>query len=108
MRELKFRAWDEITEEWHYFNIYREMDVSNFYDNFSDYINIGQYTGLKDLYDGDFTEDGLIFWSDEYLGWFVKLFDYQYEEDIKPLHDCAHVIAIGNKNENPELLEKIK
>jgi hypothetical protein len=66
-----------------------------------------QYTGLKDrngkeIYEGDFTDEGPVIFHNDYLGFFVKT---NSEEEFKPLYDFALLEIIGNIYENPELLK---
>jgi len=70
-------------------------------------IVIMQYTGLKDsngkeIYEGDITDEGLVIFHNEYLGFFVKN-DYE-EEQLRPLYDFAFLEIIGNVYETPQLL----
>jgi len=116
VREIKFRGKRIDNNKWvfgslinlspkgQYIVIYNiETDEETSYPVKSD--SVGQYTGLKDIYEDDFTEDGLVFYSEEYLGFFVKLFDRNLDEEIKPLYDCLSEKVIGNKHENPELIK---
>ena len=59
---------------------------------------IGQFTGIVDkngirVFDGDKIEEGEVFWSDDYLGWFVKG-DFA-EGENKPLYDIPLIQVIN-------------
>jgi uncharacterized phage protein (TIGR01671 family) len=60
-REIKFRAWDTIDEEWKYSG-YPNMPLSQFWENVEDgiYINVCQSTGLHD-------KDGKEIWVGDIL-----------------------------------------
>jgi len=51
----------------------------------------------KDIYANDISDKGLIIWSAEYLGFFVKL---RNGESI-PLYDENNLEIIGNIHQNP-------
>ena len=119
MREIKFRAWDiespamltweEIQEEW---------ETEGYSDNVlrGDHYIPMQYTGLKDMYEKEIYEGDIIYseveeanflvlWDDEtarYVFEGVGLvidFDNCYGQELQ---------VVGNKYENPELLEVIE
>jgi len=104
-REIKFRAFDDgkmLTMPTD-----TNFVLSRFFGFLRDDAIIMQYTGLKDkngkeIYEGDITDEGLVIFHNEYLGFFVKN-DYE-EEQLRPLYDFAFLEIIGNVYETPQLL----
>ncbi|WP_413523715.1 YopX family protein [Latilactobacillus curvatus] len=113
MREIKFRAWDKVRKI--IVNVVMlsfEQDVLGFDD--SDAIEYGntrdfelmQYTGLKDMngveiYEGDILQDP----DDEGFCYEVE-YDYgRFSCGDNDLIDCLGCNVVGNRFDNPELLE---
>ena len=132
MRQIKFRAQDIASNKWLYGDLrHHKDDVCIFEQGGTkgeqvkrDTIGtIGQFTGWNprkcgDLYEGDiigfddwaFSERerkkmkhhvGVIEWSDEYGKYLIKCKDGFYEGN-----DIADPQLLGNKYDNPELLQR--
>ena len=120
MREIKFRAWDDITKE-----MFDDIQNSNVFEGFlnSGSYDIMQFTGLhdkngKEIYGGDLlkwehSEHLLeVRWNN--IGWdlFSKLFkkfglpDGSYCSSFNVLGYLRKSKIIGNIYENPELIKK--
>ena len=120
MREIKFRAWlkDQnkmaLVSEWNMWNLGHifTVDECDFHDKTVGNANymLLQYTGLKDkngveIYEGDIVD----FWGGKFLvvynlGGFGC---FGLNEAWHPLGDTIYrpTNVIGNKYENPELLQ---
>ena len=115
MREIKFRAWNEVEEKMLNWNEFLDTNMKNtFIAPESTGLILMQYTGLKDkngkeIYEGDIVksyyyipnEDGTE--GERYV---VKLINYdeilcKYNIDM-----FENLEVIGNIYDNPELLEE--
>ena len=121
MKEYKFRAWDEGLKEMLYFglwNIDYNVDITIYNED-----DIMQYTGLKDIngseiYEGDIVKNpseegypmrGLVFYNDgsfKVTSSHADITDKKvYDILDKNLIEDNNMEKIGNKYENPELME---
>jgi len=112
MREIKFRAWDNILNE--YFSWEDSIKFNNYHDliedNYDGAVSLEQYTCLKDIngvaiYEGDVLKD----FDENIIVGFVE-YDEAYGEYIcgddslyEAIRDC---VVIGNIHKNQELLEE--
>lgn len=112
MREIKFRAWDNITERY-YYNVQNTHD-ENIGDSFknvldNDDLAIEQYTSMTDA-------DGVEIWEGDLLKYFDKnviVGFVEYDEahgeyscgDDSLYESTRDCIVIGNVHENADLLE---
>ncbi|QWF35104.1 YopX family protein [Latilactobacillus curvatus] len=131
MREIKFRAWHKNRKTfldfyWAVDKLGRTFSILDkyMYDEFTDEIELIQYTGLKDMngveiYEGDIVnvtwqrddvegENYAIAYDPNNDGY--SAFDFvDWYEDMNGL-SCAYIdgqiTVIGNRFENPELLEE--
>ena len=132
MREIKFRAWDKENKAFMPSEGYAICDGdvmglrygNEMEDVLTDQIELMQYTGLKDVHGVDIYEGNIVKWGDQPNGHEspirigvielnpdiqfitnVGIFEYgrfAYKETNK------YLTVIGNKFENPELLEDKK
>ena len=126
MREIKFRAKDLLTGEWHYSrdNWLEQLFCPKFYDCTGEYpgsdkpsidpSTVGQFTGLKDkngreIYEGDVVATVMngcryvqeVVWSD-----FTNGFSFRGHGCGPIFHKSSCMEVIGNIHDNPELLEQ--
>lgn len=113
MREIKFRAWNTITERY-YYNVQDTHD-SSISDSFQNILDnedliVEQYTGMTDadgfeIFEGDILKD----FDDNGIVGFVE-YDEAYGEyscgDDSLYEATRCCVVIGNVHESPELLEE--
>ena len=128
MREIKFRAWNKLYKRMIEFvgaiNFLdgKVFDASNLYSRDLKYIDLMQYTGLRDkngkeIYEGDiisadFDGEGMLFevaWNNNAMAWDIKdkngVFYFDIYENGSPFKFLKNIKVIGNIYENPELLK---
>lgn len=125
MREIKFRAKDLLTGEWHYSrnNWLEQLFCQKLYDCTGEYpgsgkpsidpSTVGQFTGMVDrnkqeIYEGDILYDH--YSNNRFRVYFTYAsFDVEgiLEAEYRSLSDVANDSeVIGNIHDNPELLEQ--
>ena len=126
MREIKFRAKDLLTGEWHYSrdNWLEQLFSPKLYDCTGEYpgsdkpsidpSTVGQFTGMVDkngreIYEGDVVATVVngcryvqeVVWSDITNG-----FSFRSHGCGPIFHKSSYMEIIGNIHDNPELLEQ--
>lgn len=121
MREIKFRAWDNILNE--YFSWEDSIKFNNYHDliedNYNGAVSLEQYTGLKDKNGVEIYENDIVQYGEDKDFIFVVIFKYGcfYAHNIlgeKFMTDSLlgslvmseKVSVIGNIHENADLLEE--
>lgn len=115
MREIKFRAWHALGKyigkmRFEHGMIYDEKpgDCLTWKNDGQEIESIMQYTGLKDksgreIYEGDIVDEAGVIGIIEYLNEYAA-FGYRTKTGTIRLYKFAGIV-IGNRYENPELLE---
>lgn len=121
MREIKFRAWNEITKHMSYsgtWSLAGNCDLFNTVDEFfnsENHVRFMQFTGLKDkngkeIYEGDvilsenFNSTHLVIWGPRIQATVIR-----HQAGWPPQYlDCEYAgwKVIGNIYENPELIKE--
>jgi len=111
MREIKFRAWDEGLNKFHFPKLWDKSMPSNW----EKWYVLQQYTGLKDkngkeIYSGDLIKSGKtglnykVVWDDENAAWESLCTNPERDYCLMPYSWCDGEI-IGNIHEHKHLLE---
>jgi len=116
MREIKFRAWDKIINEWVYFTL---EELCNEVGDFSIMKNWCQYTGLKDKNGREIFERDIVKWFNEadnvfelgkvimnFYSWVAHTINKGQFTFFDAHFEGVEFEVIGNIYENPKLLKK--
>ena len=114
MREIKFRAWDKEEQEMLDWDKFFNLDIAQVFESKGSWgVYPMQYTGLKDkngveIYEGDilsyFGFEYEVIFEESAFGWYEGGQFYAFAE--MAIDEIAKTKIIGNRFENPELLEE--
>lgn len=112
MRDIKFRAWDNLLNE--YFSWEDSIKFLNYHDliedNYNGAVSLEQYTGLKDkngveIYEGDIVSASIYGFQEKGLVEYSQFGEWVFG-DIRLFEFMSSLTVIGNIHENADLLEE--
>lgn len=110
MRDIKFRAWNNIENKMVFspFLIPKREGGCYAVSGYGHRYELMQYTGIKDregteIYEGDvlINQKGSVRWNQEYCYFEINNFEHQLSKDVI---QTLGLKVVGNIYENPELL----
>ncbi len=117
MREIKFRAWNEVMEKMFTWNDFLNTNMKNtFIAPESTAMILMQFTGLhdkneKEIYEGDIVKVekvdlAQIIWDEDRMAWGIKpINDFYFDSPLLADNTDLELEVIGNIYETPELLK---